>query len=327
MTETELQTLEPVDLRSVWPDEAANFTPWLAKDENISILGEAIDIPLIVVSREESVGEHRADLVCTDTTDQSTVLIENQIAPTNHTHIGQVLTYAAGLNAVTIVWIAERIKPDHRAAIDWLNEVTRDTVRFFALEIELWKIGTCGPAPKFNVVSKPNDWTRAARGATGDDKPATGNLRSHFRFWTKFVDHVEQSGSRIKPRSPRLQHYMEFALGKRGANLSAVRLPSERSLRVHLVLSRRTHGAFFRALQAEADEINGEIGPNLIWDQRATRSSIDLKVDMDPADEADWENQMEWFVDNLEAFDDAFRNRLARIDPDDWPEPEGTPDS
>ena len=117
MTETELQTLEPVDLRSVWPDEAANFTPWLAEDENISILGKAIDIPLVVVSREESVGEHRADIVCIDTTDQSKVLIENQISPTDHAHIGQILTYAAGLKAVTIVWIAERFKDDHRAAI------------------------------------------------------------------------------------------------------------------------------------------------------------------------------------------------------------------
>ena len=317
----ELERLDRVEnLRDTWPTEDGHFTPWLEK--NIDVLGESLDIPLVVESREESVGDHWADLVCTDTTDQSTVLIENQIAPTDHSHIGQILTYAANLKAVTIVWIAERIKDDHRAAIDWLNEVTRDSVRFFALEIELWKIGSCGPAPKFNVVSKPNDWARAAQGTSDVDKPPRNALIQHFKFWTEFVGHVQQSDSQLRTRSPRYQHSMEFSIGKGGANLSAVRLNSERSVRVQLVLSRRTHKAFFRALMDEADEINGEIGLELDWRPRPTRSSIDLTVGMDPADEEDWGDQMEWFIDNLEAFDETFRDRIARINPEDWPEPE-----
>ena len=319
---TELKRLEPVPLRDVWENERTDFTPWLAQDENIELLSEVLDIPLVFESREESVGDHWADLVCTDTTDQSTVLIENQIAPTNHAHIGQILTYAANLRAVTIVWIAERIKDDHRATIDWLNEVTRDSVRFFALEIELWKIGSCGPAPKFNVVSKPNDWARTARGTSVNDKPPSEALSKHFRFWTKFVDHVGQSSSPLKTRSPRHQHYMQFSIGKVGANLSAVRLNMERAVRVQLVLSRHTHGAFFRALQAEAEQIDDEIGHELDWNPRSTRSSIDLAVGMDPAVESNWDEQMEWFVDNLEAFDETFRDRIARINPEDWPEPE-----
>lgn len=318
---TQLERLERVEnLRDTWPTEDGHFTPWLEK--NIGILGEALDIPLVVESREESVGDHWADLVCTDTADQSTVLIENQITPTNHSHIGQILTYAANLKAVTIVWIAERIKDDHRAAIDWLNEVTRDTVRFFALEIELWKIGNSGPAPKFNVVSKPNDWARAARSTSGDDETPTEARLQHFRFWTKFVDHIGQSDSPLKPRSPRDKHYTEFSIGKGGANLKALRLNTDRLVRVQLVLSRRTHRAFFRSLMNAADEINGEIGPDLEWRPRSTISSIDLTVGMDPADEEDWDNQIEWFVDNLEAFDETFRDRLARTNPEDWPEPE-----
>jgi hypothetical protein len=92
------------------------------------------------------------------------VLIENQLGRTDHTHLGQLLTYAAGLEAVTIVWIAQPITDEHRAALTWLNEITDERFRFFGLEIEAWRIGDSPPAPKFNVVVKPNDWTRGGSG-------------------------------------------------------------------------------------------------------------------------------------------------------------------
>ena len=34
------------DLRSVWPHEANDFTKWLAQEENLTLLGDAIDIEL-----------------------------------------------------------------------------------------------------------------------------------------------------------------------------------------------------------------------------------------------------------------------------------------
>ena len=37
------------DLREAWPNEALDFTPWLAK--NISILGEAVGIDISVQER------------------------------------------------------------------------------------------------------------------------------------------------------------------------------------------------------------------------------------------------------------------------------------
>src|SRR6185312_8829511 len=106
-------------------------------------------------------GPLRADILCKDVGTDAWVLIENQLERTNHGHLGQLLTYAAGLDAVTIVWIAERFTEEHRAALDWLNERTDEKITFFGLEVELWQIGNSPVAPKFNIVSKPNDWAKS----------------------------------------------------------------------------------------------------------------------------------------------------------------------
>ena len=131
-----LGRLTPVDLREAWQGEASDFTPWLAQSDNIALLSEAIGIELEVEAQEQQVGPFRADILCRDTLSNHYVLIENQLDRTDHGHLGQLLTYAAGLDAVTIVWIASRFTDEHRAALDWLNSVTTGEINFFGLEIE-----------------------------------------------------------------------------------------------------------------------------------------------------------------------------------------------
>lgn len=142
--------LERVDLREAWETEDGDFTPWLAQEENIALLGDAIGIDLEVEAQEKQVGPFRADILCLDTatTDKHWVLIENQLYRTDHTHLGQLMTYAAGLDAVTIVWIAGQFAEEHRVALDWLNEITEEEIRFFGIEVELWRIGNSPPAPQ-----------------------------------------------------------------------------------------------------------------------------------------------------------------------------------
>ena len=138
----ELGKLERVDLRDVWETEDQNFTPWLAQDENISVLAETLGMDLVVEETEKAVGRFRADIVCREAdSPDSWVLIENQLEQTNHTHLGQLMTYAAGLEAVTIVWIAHHFRQEHREALQWLNEITDKRFRFFGLEVVLWRIG------------------------------------------------------------------------------------------------------------------------------------------------------------------------------------------
>ena len=141
MANTPLGKLEPADLREAWTSEAGEFTPWLAKEENLALLGDTIGLELELEALEKNVGAFRADILCKDTASNSWVLVENQLERTDHTHLGQLLTCAAGLKAVTIVWIADRFTEEHRAALDWLNEITDDRFNFFGLEIELWRIG------------------------------------------------------------------------------------------------------------------------------------------------------------------------------------------
>jgi hypothetical protein len=147
-----LGRLQKVDLREAWVSEANDFTPWLAQEENLKLLGDTIGIELELESQEKSVGPFRADILCKDTVTDNWVLIENQLERTDHTHLGQLLTYAAGLNAVTIVWIAERFTEEHRATLDWLNERTDEKINVFGLEVELWRIGDSPIAPKFNII-------------------------------------------------------------------------------------------------------------------------------------------------------------------------------
>src|ERR1700690_2094983 len=145
--------LSKVDLRAVWSSEAADFTPWLARTENLEVLGDTLGLDLELQSVEKPVGPFRADILCKDIGGGGTwVLIENQLARTDHTHLGQLLTYASGLQAVTIIWIAAAFTDEHRATLDWLNKITDESFRFFGLEVELWKIGESPVAPKFNIV-------------------------------------------------------------------------------------------------------------------------------------------------------------------------------
>ncbi len=166
MTTAELGRLERVALRNIWTTEAQDFTPWLAQEVNLAILSETLNMDLETAGQEESVGPFRADILCRNTLDDSWVLIENQLERTDHTHLGQLLTYAAGLQTVTIVWVAATFTDEHRAALDWLNEITDERFRFFGLEVELWRIGNSPAAPKFNIVAKPNEWTRSIGKAT-----------------------------------------------------------------------------------------------------------------------------------------------------------------
>ena len=131
MTQNLLGRLERVELRRIWSSESSDFTPWLAREDNLRLLGETVGIELELEAQEKTVGPFRADILCKDTATDSWVLIENQLERTDHSHLGQLLTYAAGISAVTVVWVAERFTEEHRAALDWLNERTAERINFF----------------------------------------------------------------------------------------------------------------------------------------------------------------------------------------------------
>src|SRR5204862_230509 len=105
------------------------------------------------------------DILAKEADTERWVIIENQLTPTDHGHLGQLLTYAAGLEARTIIWIAEEFREEHRAAIDFLNRATTEEFAFFGVKIELFRIGDSQLAPDFSIVAKPNDWSKRTQSA------------------------------------------------------------------------------------------------------------------------------------------------------------------
>ena len=161
MSGTALGKLEPVSPRLLWTSEPAHFTPWLAS--NLPTLGEALGLELELVKAESSVGPFACDIEARDINTGRKVIIENQLEPTDHTHLGQLLTYAAGLEATFIVWISPLVREQHRQAIDFLNRHTAEGLDFFAVGLEVVKIGTSLPAVVFRLVASPNAWAKTVR--------------------------------------------------------------------------------------------------------------------------------------------------------------------
>ncbi len=223
MTTPTLGRLERVPLRDVWPSESSDFTPWLALLENMALLGETLQLDLQVEGREQRVGPFSADILCKETLTDRWVVIENQLNGTDHSHLGQLLTYAAGLEATTVVWVAERFTDEHRAALDWLNQVTTEGVHFFGLEIELWRIGDSAPAPKFNVICQPNDWSRVIKDTTKriEDGSQSPLKQTYLAFWQALDDRIRENGSVLRHGQPKGYNYFPFAIGRTEFKLMA----------------------------------------------------------------------------------------------------------
>ena len=312
-----LGRLEPVDVRTVWPNEARDFTPWLAGEENISLLGDTLGMDLEVEAEEKEVGIYRADILCRDTASGHWVLVENQLAKTDHGHLGQLLTYAAGLDAVTIVWIASEFNDEHRAALDWLNDITEESVSFFGLEVEVWRIGESTPAPKFNVVVKPNDWKHghALQERFGGQLSPTKEIQR--RYWTALRDLLKERGSRLRGTKPPAQNWYSFSIGKSNFTLDAFANTRDKRIGVLLNLYGPHAKSHFTILERDKDNIEAELGEPLVWRNRPQNKTCQILLvrhGIDPLKESEWPEQHAWLLEKLEAVHKVFRTRVKSID-------------
>lgn len=312
---TTLGRLEQVDLRKVWGSESGDFTPWLAQEENIALLADTLGMDLELEAQEKGVGPYRADIVCKQRPEGSLVLIENQLEKTDHTHLGQLMTYAAGLDAVTIVWIAERFTDEHRAALDWLNEITGERVSFFGLEIELWRIGTSPIAPKFNVVSKPNDWIKEG-GCGGGAVVITETKQLQQTYWRALREVLLERKNSLKPQKAHPQHWLTVSIGRANFNLAAiVNTPDER-IGVELYLAGAEAKKHFKRLEAEKMDIEKQIGQTLDWRELPEKESsriLLMRSNANIKDSTLWPEQHQWLAEKLERFNAAFRPRIQKL--------------
>lgn len=192
-------TLEDIEARRAWAHEAHVFTPWLA--DNLDRLSQAVGIPLELTGREVSVGRYSADILATNPVDGSVVLIENQLEPSDHTHLGQIMTYLAGLEAQVMIWIAPTFREEHLSALRWLNQHTAENFAFFAVRLRVVRIANSPLAPLFDVLEKPNAWDkslqRTARAATAVSKsPEVAERRE--AFWSMYAQRDPQVENDLK---------------------------------------------------------------------------------------------------------------------------------
>jgi len=306
----ELGKLQQVDLREIWPHEANDFSKWLAKKENMEILCEEIGLEIQIISTEASVGSFAVDILGEETNTGKKIIIENQLETTNHDHLGKIITYASGLEANYIIWIFKTIRDEHRRAIDWLNEVTDSEVNFFAIQMELWKIGDSSPAPKFNIISSPNDWAKAVRQSQSSDSMSENNV-FQLDFWKGFSDYLVQNKSKIKPRKPRGQHWYDFSIGSSQAHLSFIVSVLNNFVRIDFYIN--NNKALFHDLSQHKEEIEKELNYKMDWQElpNAKASRIAYQLDLkDIKDPNEIFKAYKWFMENGEKIEKAFSKFL-----------------
>jgi len=315
----QLGRLQRIDLRQAWQSEDGDFTTWLAQPENLALLGETIGLDLELQGTEQGVGPFRADILCKDTLGDQWVVVENQLERTDHGHLGQLLTYAAGLEAVTIVWIAGRFTDEHRAALDWLNEVTNERANFFGLEVELWRIGDSVPAPKFNVVSQPNESTKGPASPRSSDT-LTPAAQLRLEYWSALREVIEADPGPLKATKPSGQSWYGFAIGRSYFTLYAAAYGSEQSVNVDLNIYGPDRIAHFNLLLAQKGETETQLGEALEWLELPNMriSRIILRRPADVEDRDDWPAQHQWLREKLKAFHRVFTPRIRVLDASEY---------
>ena len=325
-----LGSFEQVPVREAWPAEDANFTPWLANAENMSQLGDALNLSLEVETVEQFVGAFRADIIArvVDEYEDHRVIIENQFGRTDHGHLGQLLTYLAGIEgAKTVVWIAERIQQDHRAAVEWLNANTTEAFSFFAIEIELWRIDNSPPAPRFNVIASPNEWTRATRSATRDvvAPPLAEARRIRLAYWTSFAEFLRARHSTFSLRPTGLAMLHRFSIDQTDFQIVAMIVIRSRRAVVGLFTPRASGKVAFQALFSQKAVIEAEIGEPLDWQARPSKKRSLISVSLggiDPADQAGYPELHAWMLDRMERIQAVFSPRIRLLPPNDTEGPD-----
>lgn len=269
------------DPREVWTLEAGDFTPWLA--ENLDVLAEELGLVLTTVATEVPVGNFYLDIQA-ETDDGRTVIVENQLARTDHGHLGQLLIYASGLEAAVVVWVAPDFRDEHRRALDWLNERTDTGVDFFGVEISVVQIGTAGPrAPVFEVVARPNAWQKdvketsaAAGGGSGAVTPI--NIARQDFFADVLTDVVtERPGVRMPRRGK--DSWISFASGPFGYWSISFDRTNRCRVEAYIDMGHKAlNKALFDRMAAEAERWTSETGLPLDWQRRDDRRSSSIAI-------------------------------------------------
>ena len=291
----------------VWLHEEHDFTPWLAKEENIKQLAVALGVELQVEGVEVPVGPYSADILA-KTASGNYVIIENQFGKTDHDHLGKLLTYGATLNASAVIWIAECFTEEHRKVMEWLNDHTSGDLGLYAVEVELWKIDASKPAVRFNVVSRPPE-------ITPPPPDLSPKRRLQLEFWRAVREKLLEKKIVPSAQSPRPQYWFDVALGKTYVYLSNIANTTDNKIGVRVYIHKKIAEEALPALEAERGAIEAEIGQPLEWNPNPDNDDkvIILTRDADLWDKSKWPEYVDWMCEQIAAFRKAFVPRVKKL--------------
>jgi hypothetical protein len=303
-----LAKLQSVELRKVWKHEARDFTNWLSQEENIRLLGEEVGMQLTDVRVEEPIGRYNVDMVALEEDTQQRVIIENQLEYTDHRHLGQILTYAAGYDANHIIWIVKDVREEHQKAVEWLNDITSSELNFFLIRMELWQIGDSAIAPKFHIVSEPNDWVKEVKAGTSN---ATSSLTQtkilQKQFWESFKEYAQDRKTTLRlGRKSRPQHWLTISFGTSEAHLTLTVNTKEDVIACEVYIKRSV--SLYQRLENNKAIIEEKLGYALVWMPLDHRAAFRIKKQQegDISDENAWEVYFEWLLKSAEDFQRVF---------------------
>jgi len=301
-----LGRLNRYEVRKIWENEN-DFSNWLFKQDSLDLLCETLKIdPVQPIAREDKIGDLKADIYCI-TAGGVKVIIENQFETSNHEHLGKIITYAAGKDASTIIWLVERARPEHTSAIEWLNNITQKG--FFLVEIELWKIGNSEPAPKFNIVEQPNEYIQAQK----NNEDPTKQFR--YAFWSQFIDYSSNDKQLLKKfpgtdtRTPSGDQCMNFYKGCNGRRYQLEALlftKNSKLLTIGCGVWISDDKELYNKFQSHMDDIQKELGISLEWSSKDTTKASSIRMKHEVSEGEDFKYCNEWLSSKLIHMQEVF---------------------
>lgn len=287
-------SLQEIDVRDVWKNEATDFTPWLA--ENISLLSSKLGMDIEVIETEKSVGPFHADIYAEDRYGNG-VVIENQLEKTDHDHLGKIITYAAGLKSKIMIWVTTEARPEHEMAVNTQNEINSD-IKFYLIEVTAHRIGKkedMKVVVDFRMVCEPNDMTKAIK---GKNKLDLIKEERYTKFWTQVKDIDNHGDNILENRTPPPRGYLDVPIIPGSPWTYYVRA---NTARVELAINSNNE-ELYESIFLHKDEIESEFGNPMIWGVKTNQKYIRIYSDSDIGginDEDKWDEIQHDLVDRM----------------------------
>ncbi len=308
-----ISRLEYVDLREVWRYESTDFTIWLA--ENIDFLNEALQVSLSVLEVEKQIGSFNVDIFCEDG-QGSYAVIENQLERTDHTHLGQLLTYAVGVDAKTIIWVTSDPRPEHIKVIEWLNETTPADMGWYIVKIEVVRIVDSPVAPLFTMVAGPSIDTKE----TGTAKKDLADRHiKRIKFWEGLLPVINDKTNLFKRVSPSKDNWLAAGSGVGGIYYQLIVRKSNVSIQIIIEKDREgtMNKKIFDYLYERRSEIEDKFGYGIIWRRLDDKISSRIQHDIEECsldEDESWEEGYQIIASRLVEWERAFQPYIAKCD-------------